>query len=71
MPTPTILERLGGKIREQRALKKYSQEELAFRSGIHRAYIGSIERGEENVTMLTLEKIARALEVKVSDLIDG
>jgi transcriptional regulator with XRE-family HTH domain len=70
MPTPTILQRLGDKIRQQRALKKYSQEELAFRSGIHRAYIGSIERGEENVTMLTLEKVAKALDVKVRDLID-
>ncbi len=70
MPTPKILEKLDERIREQRALKKYSQQELAFWSGIHRAYIGSIERGEENVTMLTLEKLAKALEVKVRDLID-
>jgi transcriptional regulator with XRE-family HTH domain len=58
----TTLQKLGNKIREHRQAKGYSQEELAFRAGLHRAYIGGVERGERNITVLTLEKIAEALE---------
>jgi len=43
---------------------RISQEELAFRCGLHRTYIGSIERGERNVSLLNIFKICKALEIK-------
>ncbi len=45
-----------------------SQEELAFRCKIHRAYMGTIERGEKSVTLNTIYKIAKGLGVEISDL---
>ena len=45
-----------------------SQEELAFRCGVHRTYIGALERGEKSPTLNTIEKIAAGLEVKIIDL---
>lgn len=65
----TTLQKLGNKIREYRLAKGYSQEELAFRAGLHRAYIGGVERGERNITVLTLEKIAEALECRLDSLL--
>jgi len=61
----TTLQKLGNRIREQRQAKGYSQEELAFRAGLHRAYLGGVERGERNITVLNLEKIAIALDCKI------
>ena len=55
-----------------RAFRKhhgYSQEELADRCGLHRTYIGSVEREERNVTLSTLEVLAQALEVSVPQLL--
>lgn len=54
-------------IREQRGL---SQEKLAAKAGLHRAYIGQIERGEKNIGLKNLEKIANALDVSVRILLD-
>jgi transcriptional regulator with XRE-family HTH domain len=54
------------KIREQRGL---SQEELGALAGLHRAYIGQIERGEKNIGLKNLEKIANALGLGVQDLL--
>lgn len=65
----TTLQKLGNKIREQRMAKGFSQEELAFRAGVHRAYLGGVERGERNITILNLEKIAEALECSLSSLL--
>lgn len=64
----TIQKRFGSKVRRHRNLLGLSQEELAFRSGLHRTYIGGIERGERNPTLFNIEKIAKALEVKPHDL---
>lgn len=47
-----------------------SQEELAFRSGISRTYIGCIERGEKNSTIITIEKLAKGLNISKSKLMD-
>ncbi len=54
----------------QRKKLGISQEELATRSGLHRTYIGAIERGERNVSLATLELIAEGLGVKPSELLN-
>lgn len=55
-------------IREERERKGMSQEELGYYSGVHRTYIGAVERGEKNLTMDMLEKIATGLGIKFEDL---
>lgn len=60
----------GLKVIELRKKAGISQDELAFRSDIHRAYMGTIERGEKSVTLNTVEKIAKGLGVEVKDLFD-
>ncbi|OGD81474.1 transcriptional regulator [Candidatus Collierbacteria bacterium RIFOXYD1_FULL_40_9] len=66
--TPTR-RKLGNKIRKVRKQQNISQEELGFRAGIHRTYVGSIERGEQNVSIDNIHKLARALKVSVSELL--
>lgn len=68
-PTATR-KKLGQRIRKLRKEKKMSQEELGFDSKLHRTYIGAIERGEQNVSIDNLHKIAKALRVKPKDLLD-
>jgi len=63
----TILEKFGGKVREERLRQSLSQEGLAVRAGVHRTYIGMIERAEKNITLENIEKIAKALGMKISD----
>jgi transcriptional regulator with XRE-family HTH domain len=63
------LKKLGARIRELRETAGISQEELADRAGLHRTYVGGIERGERNVGVLNLVQIARALKVKPADLL--
>jgi transcriptional regulator with XRE-family HTH domain len=65
----TTLEKFGDKVREERHKKGLSQEELAARAGVHRTYIGMIERAEKNITLSNIEKIAKALGIKPSELI--
>jgi transcriptional regulator with XRE-family HTH domain len=65
-----ILDRVGLKIRIIREDRGLSQEELGTLAGLHRAYIGQVERGEKNVGLKNLEKIAKALNVSVRVLID-
>lgn len=66
----SILEKFGIKVRHLRESKELSQEQLAKIAGVHRTYIGMIERGEKNITLLNINKIAKALGVKLSELID-
>jgi transcriptional regulator with XRE-family HTH domain len=66
-----VLARLGRHIRELRTARHLSQEALADASGIDRSHMGKIERGERNVTILNLLRIAKALGCKVSDMIAG
>jgi transcriptional regulator with XRE-family HTH domain len=63
-----ILKLFGERVRQLRKVKDISQEELAHRADLHRTYIGMIERAEKNITLLNIEKIANALEVKIQDL---
>lgn len=65
-----ILKKFGEQVRQLRKQKDISQEELAHRAGLHRTYIGMIERAEKNVTLLNIEKIAVALDVPISDLLN-
>jgi transcriptional regulator with XRE-family HTH domain len=62
---------LGRNLRDYRAAKGWSQEQLADRCDLHRTYIGSVERGERNVTLGTLERIARALGIDPLALLRG
>ena len=63
----TILKKFGEKVRKERHQKGLSQEELAARAGVHRTYIGMIERAEKNITLENIEKITKALGLKISD----
>ncbi len=67
---PILAKKFGKRVREMREKKDLSQEMLASKAGVHRTYVGMIERGEKNVTLNSAEKFARALGVKVRDLID-
>ncbi len=58
----------GQNLRKIRIGKNISQEELAFRSGLHRTYVSSVERGERNISLENIEKLARALEIPMNDL---
>jgi transcriptional regulator with XRE-family HTH domain len=60
---------LGRVIRRHRSRLKYSQESFAEAVGVHRTYMGAIERGEQNVALQNLERIARALSVPLSTLL--
>ena len=61
---------LGRNIRRLRERKNISQEEFGKAVGVHRTYVGMVERGEKNITIFSLRKFAEALHVKVKDLID-
>ncbi len=63
-----VLLKFGQKVREERAKLGLSQEELASRAGVHRTYIGMIERAEKNITLENIEKIAKALSVPIDYL---
>lgn len=64
-----ILTKFGCRVRDIRKEKALSQEELAFKANLHRTYIGMIERAEKNITLVNIQKIAIALDVKISDLL--
>lgn len=62
-----IEEKVGNRIKELRGKLGISQEELGFRSSVHRTYIASLEVGKRNISIATLEKIVKALEVSFSE----
>lgn len=64
----TLLTGVGRAVREARIELRISQEELSLRTGVHRNYIGGIERGERNPSVVTIAKLAEALEVPTSEL---
>lgn len=70
VPNLSIHNKIAKKIREIRKAKGVSQEKLALIAGLNTAYIGYIERGERKPSVVTLDKIARALRVKVKDFFD-
>ncbi len=62
----TLEEHIGALIRALRDERGFSQEALGERAGLHRTYIGALERGEKSVTVATLAKIAQALGVTLT-----
>ena len=64
----TIQKQFGQRVRELRLATGLSQEELAFRVGVHRTYLGGIERGERNPALKNIAAIAKALDVSLSEL---
>lgn len=64
-----VLKRLGGRIRELRIERKLSQEKLAFEAGLDRTYVSGVERGERNVSLVNLTKLAKALKVSLQELV--
>lgn len=62
-----ILIKFGHKVRSERTRLGLSQEKLAARAGVHRTYIGMIERAEKNITLENIEKIAKALKIGIAD----
>ena len=69
MRTPNIKLQVGAKLRTLREKRGWSQEQLGFESGLHRNYIGGIERGERNVGLVNVAKLAHALGVRPRDLL--
>ncbi len=65
---PSPLKQLGSTIRQRRQELGLSQEDLAEKSGLHRNYIGGVERGERNVGFVNLTKIAEGLDLPLSRL---
>lgn len=69
MNTKILLE-FGKKVRQERKKLRLSQEELGFRANLHRTYIGMIERGEKNITLTNINKLAKALNMDIKKLMD-
>lgn len=65
---PSIINILSKNMKKQRILLKMTQEELSFRSGLHRNYISDTERGTRNISLNAVEKIAEGLGVKPAEL---
>lgn len=70
MDNKKVLISFGEKVRLLRKERNLSQEELSFKANLHRTYIGMIERAEKNITLVNIEKIAKALNVELKELFD-
>ncbi len=68
-PGEQLIQVLASNVRTLRHAQGVSQEELAAKCGLHRTYVGSVERGERNVTLSTLEVLASVLRVSVPELL--
>ena len=66
-----ILVKFGKRIREVRVKRGLSQEALADIANVHRTYIGMVERAEKNITLLNIQKLAKALKIDIKELFDG
>jgi transcriptional regulator with XRE-family HTH domain len=62
---------LGERVRQLRLEHSWSQEEFAFQTGLHRTYVGAVERGERNVSLENILRIAKALKLSASDLLSN
>ena len=64
-----VLIKFGNKIRELRTNQNLSQEALAEKSGLHRNYIGMVERGERNPSLVNIDKLSIALNIELAELL--
>lgn len=71
MTRKSARKQFGERVRQLRKERGWSQEEFSARSGLHRTYVGSIERGERNVSLDNIVRIAAALSIRCSDLLIG
>ncbi len=71
MNEQNIREVFGKRVRELRLSKGLSQENLAEKSSLHRTYVGAIERGEQNISIDNISKLATALDVSLEHLFRG
>ncbi len=69
MGVANIKVQVGARVRKLREKKGWSQEDLAFEAGIHRNYVGGVERGERNVGIVNIGKLAKGLGVRPHDLL--
>lgn len=60
----------GKSLRDRRIKRKLSQEKLAAEAGLHRTYIGALERGEKNVTLLNLKRLADTFGIELHELLN-
>jgi ribosome-binding protein aMBF1 (putative translation factor) len=63
-----IRKRFGARVRQLRSERGWSQEAFADRAGLHRTYVGSVERGEQNLSLVNIEKVAATLGVSLAEL---
>ena len=66
-----FLREVGYRIRQRRQARQWTQAELAEKCELHRTFIGSVERGERNISILNLRLIARVLRLPLADLLEG
>ena len=66
--TENILVKFGNKVREERLKRNLNQEKFAELVGVHRTYIGMVERTEKNITLKNIKRISDALGLKIKDL---
>jgi transcriptional regulator with XRE-family HTH domain len=66
-----MLLKLGKRVRALRLDRGWTQEELAHRSGLNRSYMSDVERGRSDVSLSTLQKIARPLGISLAELLTG
>ncbi len=64
-----VMTRFGEKLKAIRLAKGLSQEKVAELSGLHRNYVSSVERGERNISIVNIDKLARALKVSMAELV--
>jgi transcriptional regulator with XRE-family HTH domain len=63
-----FLRRVGDRVREHRVARNMTQAQLGDACGLHRTFIGSVERGERNIALLNLRVIARTLRIPITEL---
>ncbi len=68
MQKDDIRNRFGAKVRQLRNDRGWSQEAFADRAGLHRTYIGAVERGEQNISLENIERLAVTLGVSLAEL---
>jgi transcriptional regulator with XRE-family HTH domain len=69
MNEKSILELFGNQLRDIRTKKGFSQEGLALECGLDRSYVGGVERGERNISLINIIRLAEALNVKPTELL--